>query len=146
MTPRDRGELIEFLRNVDLTLSGLDSPTVRLWIERDAESGAIVASTGFECSDDGSQVLIRSVAVDPTRRNRGTGVALAGFVLDRAAECGADQAWLFSRRSGEFWQRLGFTPATTEDLAEALPSTHQVRYFAGTGQLAREVAWSRPLR
>lgn len=144
-TSRDLGELTEFLRGVDLTLSGLDSPAVRLWIARDAATGCIVASTGFECSDDGSQVLIRSVAVDPSRRGHGTGLELAGFALDRAAEAGAERAWLFSRRSGEFWQRMGFTPASTGDLSAALASTHQVRHFAETGQLAREVAWSRLL-
>ncbi|QYF74213.1 GNAT family N-acetyltransferase [Cryobacterium sp. PAMC25264] len=144
-TSRDLEELTEFLRGVDLTLSGLASPAVRLWITRDASTGCIVASTGFECSDDGSQVLIRSVAVDPSRRGRGTGLELAGFALDKAAEAGAERAWLFSRRSGEFWQRLGFALASTGDLAAALARTHQVRHFAETGQLAREVAWSRRL-
>ena len=144
-TSRDLGELTEFLRAVDLTLSGLDSPAVRLWVARDAATGGIVASTGFECSDDGSQVLIRSVAVDPSRRGHGRGLELAGFALDRAADAGADRAWLFSRRSGEFWQKLGFTRVATGDLSAALATTHQVRHFADTGQLAREVAWSRLL-
>jgi N-acetylglutamate synthase-like GNAT family acetyltransferase len=144
-TALDLDDLTEFLRAADLTLSGLDSPAVRLWIARDPRSGAIVASTGFECGDDRSHVLIRSVAVEPSRRGRGTGLELAGFALERAAESGAEQAWLFSRRSGPFWQRLGFAPAATDDLTRALASTHQVRLFAETGQLHREVAWSRAL-
>ena len=118
---------------------------MRLWIARDAETGAIIASTGFERGDDHSQVLIRSVAVDPSRRGRGTGLELAEFALDRAAESGANRAWLFSRRSGAFWQRLGFDPVSIADLAAVLASTHQVRLFAETGQLQREVAWSRTL-
>lgn len=145
VTPLDRDDLTEFLRGADLTLSGLDSATVRLWIARDAETGAIIASTGFECGDDQCHVLIRSVAVDPARRGRGTGLALAEFALDRAAESGANRAWLFSRRSGAFWQRLGFDSASTADLAAVLASTHQVRLFAETGQLQREVSWSRAL-
>jgi len=145
VTSPDREDLTEFLRAADLTLSGLDSAAVRLWIARDPRTGAIVASTGFECGQDQSNVLIRSVAVDPARRGRGTGLDVAGFALERAAESGADRAWLFSRRSGPFWQRLGFAPASTTDLATALAATHQVRLFTQTGQLQREVAWSRAL-
>ncbi len=60
-------------------------------------------------------------------------------------DAGARQAWLFSRRSGGFWQKLGFEPTTTDSLATALPDAHQVQLFRSTGQLDREVAWRRPL-
>ncbi|MGV8882650.1 MAG: GNAT family N-acetyltransferase [Rhodoglobus sp.] len=136
--------LTRFLREADLTVSGLDAPSVRLWIERD-ESGAIVGSTGYEISSDGHHALIRSVAVDPSQRSHGRGSALASFALERAAEEGAIMAWLFSRRSGPFWQSLGFESAGRDELARALADTHQVRLFQQTGQLGREVAWSRPL-
>lgn len=136
--------LTAFLSEVDLTLSGLDVPSVRLWIER-VELGAIVGSTGYEVSGDGQHALIRSVAVSPLNRSRGRGGELAHFALERAASEGATTAWLFSRRSGPFWQGLGFEPANRDELATALADTHQVRLFQQTGQLAREVAWSRPL-
>jgi len=113
-------------------------------MERD-ESGTIVGSTGYEMSSDGYHALIRSVAVGPSQRSRGRGSALARFALERAAKEGATTAWLFSRRSGPFWQSLGFEPADRDELARALADTHQVRLFQQTGQLAREVAWSRPL-
>lgn len=146
VTPQDLAEVTEFLRIADLTPSGLDSPSVRLWAARDALSGRIFASTGYECSDDNRDVLIRSVAVDPALRGSGIGLELARFALDRAAESGADRAWLFSQRSGPFWQRVGFASADKNELALALASTHQVRLFTETGQLQREVAWSRLLR
>lgn len=136
--------LTAFLSEVDLTLSGRDAPSVRLWIDRD-EAGAIVGSTGYGISSDGRHALIRSVAVSPTQRSRGRGSALATFALDRAVEEGASRAWLFSRRSGPFWQSLGFEAADRDELAEALAVTHQVRLFQQSGQLGREVAWSRPL-
>lgn len=136
--------LTEFLRDFDLTLSGLDAPSVRLWIERDA-AGEIVGSTGYELSGDGRHALIRSVAVSATDRSRGRGSALARFALERATEEGAITAWLFSRRSGPFWQSLGFQSADRDALAAALADTHQVRLFRRTGQLGREVAWSRSL-
>jgi len=136
--------LTAFLREVDLTLSGLDAPTVRLWIARDA-GGAIVGSTGYEISDDGQHALIRSVAVSPSHRSRGSGSDLARFALARAMDEGAGRAWLFSRRSGPFWQSLGFLPSDRRELARVLADTHQVRLFELTGQLEHEVAWSRSI-
>lgn len=136
--------LTAFLGEVDLTLSGLDAPGVRLWLERDGR-GELVGSTGYEVSADGQHALIRSVAVSPAQRSRGRGSALARFALARATAQGATTAWLFSRRSGPFWQSLGFEPANRDELAEALADTHQVRLFRRTGQLSREVAWSRSL-
>lgn len=144
-TAADAGEVEAFLREVDLTVTGLDAPSVRLWIERD-ESARIVSSTGYELSGDGRHALIRSVAVAASSRTRGRGTLLARFALDRAAEEGATTAWLFSRRSGAFWQSLGFAAADRDELARALADTHQVRTFTETGQLAREVAWVRELR
>lgn len=127
------------------TLSGLDSPTVHLWISLDETTRRIFATTGYESSEDGSHALIRSVAVDQELRGAGIGLELAQFAMERATEAGAKQAWLFSRRSGPFWQKVGFTSADTKDLAVALASTHQVQLFTETGQLEREVAWSRQL-
>lgn len=140
----DAPDLARFLRDADLTVAGLDAPGLRCWIERDVE-GAVVGSTGYEASDDGAHVLVRSVAVAPDRRAGGHGSRLARFALDRAAESGATTAWLFSRRSGPFWQGLGFVPADLADLAGALATTQQVQLFARTGQLGVERAWSRPL-
>ena len=144
VSPADVDDLRAFLVEADLTLAGLDDPAVRLWIKRDA-AGTIVGSTGFELSVDGAHALLRSVAVAPTHRAAGAGTRLAVHALTAAASAGATRAWLFSRRSGPFWQTLGFSPADRDALAAALADTHQLRLFAATGQLAREVAWSRPL-
>lgn len=138
-------DLRSFLVGADLTVAGLDrarsEPTVRLWVDR-ADDGRVVGSTGYETSDDGVHVLVRSVAVAPHLRGLGHGTRLARFAVQHAAATGAGRAWLFSRRSGPFWQSLGFTPADRDDLAAALAATHQVRSFRRTGQLAHEVAWS----
>ena len=144
-TDSDMADISDFLRIADLTLSGLDSPQVHLWISRNETTGRIFASTGYESSEDGRHALIRSVAVDPKLRGAGIGLELAQFAMNRAAEAGAHQAWLFSRRSGPFWQKAGFTSADTKELAVALASTHQVQLFTETGQLGHEVAWSREL-
>lgn len=141
---KDLPAVTAFLRAADLTVSGLDHLSVRLWVRRDAEGG-VVASTGYELSASGRDALVRSVAVDAHHRARGRGRALATFALTAAASEGARRAWLFSRRSGPFWQGLGFEPADRDELAEVLADTQQVQLFRATGQLAREVAWSRSL-
>lgn len=138
----DTFELTEFLRLVDLTVSGIGEPQLQLWIDLDTD-GRIVGSTGLELS--GTDALLRSVAVHPSLRGSGRGTELAQFALDRATSLGATRVWLFSRRSGPFWQRLGFEPADLAELAEALASTHQVMAFAASGQLRYETAWSRAL-
>jgi len=140
----DVAELTAFLGSADLTLSGLDDPGVRLWLLRDG-SGALIGSTGFELSAEGGDAIIRSVAVAPDSRGAGLGIRLAEHALAEARSQGATRAWLFSRRSGPFWQRLGFEPADRDALADALATTRQVRLFVETGQLQREVAWSRAL-
>jgi N-acetylglutamate synthase-like GNAT family acetyltransferase len=140
----DVAELTAFLSTADLTLAGLDDPGVSLWVLRDG-SGALVGSTGFELSAKGADVIVRSVAVGPERRGTGLGTKLAAHALDEARTVGATRAWLFSRRSGPFWQKLGFEPADRDELAAALATTRQVRLFVETGQLQREVAWSRAL-
>ncbi|MYV99731.1 GNAT family N-acetyltransferase [Streptomyces sp. SID3343] len=142
--PADLSDLHDFLDRADLTLSGLDAPTVRLWLLRDAD-GTVRGSTGYELSADGEHALIRSVAVDHTARGRGLGLDLARFALDRAADTGARHAWLFSRRSGPFWRRLGLEPADRARLATVLAETHQVTLFRTSGQLDHEVAWARDL-
>ncbi|MFS0728635.1 GNAT family N-acetyltransferase [Curtobacterium sp. 1P10AnD] len=140
----DAEDVRAFLTANDLTVAGLGDPGVRLWAVRDT-AGSVVGSTGFETSPDGRHALLRSVAVDPAFRASGTGTRLARFAMAQAASTGAGRAWLFSRRSGPFWQALGFTPADRDALATALAGTTQVALFRSTGQLAQEVAWSRPL-
>jgi N-acetylglutamate synthase-like GNAT family acetyltransferase len=142
--PDDVEPLRAFLGAADLTVAGLDEPTVRLWVERD-DAGVVVGSTGYELSDDGEHALIRSVAVAPAERGSGAGSRLASHALSDAARSGARRAWLFSRRSGPFWQKLGFEIAVCAELAAALPDAHQVRLFTRTGQLDREIAWSKRL-
>ena len=142
--PQDVDDLRAFLTACDLTVAGLEDASTRLWAVRDA-TGAVVGSAGYETGPDGRHALLRSVAVGPALRGSGRGAALAAVAMRAAAEEGARRAWLFSRRSGPFWQRLGFAAADRRELAAVLAGTSQVELFRATGQLEREVAWSRPL-
>ncbi|WP_338054641.1 GNAT family N-acetyltransferase [Subtercola vilae] len=105
---------------------------MNLWVERDADN-EIIGSTGFELSNDRKHALIRSVAVAPQRRAAGAGSRLARYAMGQASRMGAMRAWLFSRRSGPFWQQLGFAGADLYELAAALPETHQVASSSKVG-------------
>jgi N-acetylglutamate synthase-like GNAT family acetyltransferase len=140
--PGDTFALAAFLSSVDLTTSGLDDPDVQLWIDLDPD-GRIVGATGFELADNNA--LIRSVGIAPQLRGSGRGTELAQFALDQATALGVTTAWLMSRRSGPFWQKLGFVRADIHQLAAALLTTTQVRSFAESGQLDYETAWVRAL-
>lgn len=74
----ETNELADFLRDADLTYSGLNEPGVRVWVQRN-DTGAITASTGYELSADGRHALIRSVAVHPRAALAGTG-SRTGFM------------------------------------------------------------------
>ena len=125
-------------------MAGLEARTARLRVEHDADH-KIVGSTGYEIGEDRRHALIRSVAVSLQSREVGSGSRLAPFALSEAVREGAQNAWLFSRRSGPFWEKLGFVSADRMQLASVLADTHQVKLFIGTGQLSREVAWSKSL-
>ena len=140
--PGDVFELTSFLAAADLTTVGLDNPDLHLWVDLDAD-GRITASTGFELV--GSHALIRSVAVAAGLRGQGRGLELARYALETATTLGATHAWLFSRRSGEFWQKLGFHRTDITELVAAVGSTAQVRAFVASGQINFEVGYSRPL-
>ena len=137
--PESLPRVNEFLADADLTPA---SPAAFLWMELDA-AGHIVGTTGFELA--GQNALIRSVAVRADLRGTGLGLRFAALACVEAQLAGATTAWLFSRRSGPFWQKLGFSPASTDELADALADTAQVQLFRETGQLEREVAWRREL-
>lgn len=144
LAPTDVPELKVFLLRAGLTSSGLGDPAVRMWLLRTPE-GQLQACAGYELSDDGEHALIRSVAVDASRRREGLGHRLAEEVLDRAVQEGARRAWLFSRRGGSFWERLGFRPADRAALTGVFARTHQVRHFQCIGLMHEEVAWWRSL-
>ena len=118
----DVDALRRFLRGADLTVSGLEVGAVQLWVTRDVR-GVIVGSAGYELSSDTRHALVRSLAVAPAHRSSGLGSRLARFTLRQAGADGAESAWLFSRRSGPFWQRLGFSLADRGELVQSLANT-----------------------
>lgn len=143
-TPADVSSVLACLRACDLTLAGVGADDVRLSVLED-RAGRIVGVTAFEVG--GADALVRSVAVAPTLRGHGLGRLLAEAAFQGAASVpGVERLWLLASRNGSFWQRLGFRLVPTADLAAALPHTWQVTALVESGQIEREIAWTRAAR
>lgn len=138
--PSDMAAIRACLEASDLTLAGVGSTDLRLFVLQ-TRAGQTAGVTGYEIA--GSHALVRSVAVAPAMRGHGLGGLLAELAFDHATGSGAHQLWLFARRTGAFWQRLGFRLTPTDELVTVLRHTQQVSHFMETGQVDREIAWTR---
>jgi amino-acid N-acetyltransferase len=109
------GPVLELLRANRLPETGLAEHTANLLVA--VEHERIVGSSALEIYGDAA--LLRSVAVEPTRRGLGLGVALTRAALDLARERGGRAVYLLTDTAAEFFARLGFRRITR---AEAVPA------------------------
>jgi arsenite methyltransferase len=142
LRPARQGDLprvLELLSGVGLPLQG---------VTKDLETGYVVAAAGDDVVGTagvevhGTQGLLRSVAVDPSRRDEGLGEALGRNRIDWARDRGLDALWLLTTTAGPFFGRLGFT---VRDRAEAPP---EIQASSGFRELCPSTAtvMSLPLR
>ena len=78
-------------------------------------------------------------------RNAGLGLQLVNMAIAYAKDRNCKSAFLFSTRSGKYWQKLGFKKISTDELVMALPEAPQVLRFISIGKLATETAWKKDL-
>ncbi len=127
-----------------LSTAGVGADDVRLAVLEDRQ-GRIVGVTGFE--GGGPDALLRSVAVAPALRRHGLGRMLAEAACERAAALpDVERLWVLDAGSGAFWQRLGFRLVPTTELMAALPHAWQVVALVESGDIERQIAWTRPAR
>ena len=136
--PEDAEALSSLLEQIDLLSYDVLAPGTRYWLALD-KAGALAGCIGMEFGPQA--VLLRSVAVRPEARKQGLGRTLVTFALDFARQAGYRRAYLFSVRSGGYWQRMGFRTVPVDELTGALPTAPQVLRFQQIGKLARETGW-----
>jgi N-acetylglutamate synthase-like GNAT family acetyltransferase len=135
---QDFEAIVGLLKQADLIPQDVLAVGTRYWVA--VESGELVVGClGMEFGK--GAVLLKSTAVLPAYRKRGLAERLVDAALDFAARQGCQAAYLFSVRSGGYWQRLGFTEVPVAELLAALPDAYQVRYFRQIGKLEHEHAW-----
>lgn len=80
--------------------------------------GAVVGVAALESY--GTTGLLRSVAVAPTERSRGTGIALVADRLATARAHGLEGVYLLTTTAASFFRRFGFTDADRASAPAAL--------------------------
>lgn len=90
---------------------------------RFSENGDTVGFGGFE--PHGESVLLRSIVVLPVARGMGRGIAVTEFLMQRAADTGARDAYLLTTDAAPFFERAGFQPVARETAPDAILATRQ---------------------
>jgi phosphinothricin acetyltransferase len=134
----DLDAILTLLRKSGLPTDGLADHISTTLVAR--ESDRILGSAALEVY--GTDVLLRSVAVDEGMRGQGLGIRLTQAALDYATVRGIRNVYLLTETAGEFFPRFGFTPTTREAVP---PSVRQSVEFT-TACPDTALVMSRPLR
>jgi len=134
--------IVALLEDVDLLTHDVLAPNTQYWVAED-EHQHLVGVAGVEFGQ--SAALLRSVAVPTILRNQGLGKQLVQQALDWVLAAGYKRMYLFSTRSGTYWQHLGFQRVPVEEVTHSMSAVPQVRRFQAIGKLARETAWYKDL-
>src|SRR5258708_39371782 len=113
----------------DLLLRNGQKPTIvinglSLFYLAEAEGSGIIGLVGAEIS--GGAALIRSTAVLAPYRAKGIAKRLVTILLQTLQDKGIQKLYLFSRDTGDFWKRFGFTRCDVEEVIGHVPDAPQV--------------------
>jgi amino-acid N-acetyltransferase len=121
VAPGDFGRLVDLLEAEGLPSGDLREPGVRLFVFRDG--GAAIGYAGLEVY--GTDALLRSVVVDPTRRRAGVGRSIVEATLAEARRLGATRVFLLTNTAKTYFERLGFVSIDRASAPETILSTRQ---------------------
>ncbi|NYH18260.1 arsenate reductase (glutaredoxin) [Paraburkholderia bryophila] len=113
---------VNALRDVDLPGSDLDEAG-RSFFALSTLAGSHVGYGGFE--QYGSDVLVRSVIVEPQHRGKGIGRNLIAVLLREAFDAGARKAWLFATNATALFEKAGFKPTARDAAPATILATRQ---------------------
>jgi N-acetylglutamate synthase-like GNAT family acetyltransferase len=117
----DRPAMERLLVSAGFGTHRLDDPRAR-WLV--ARLGEVVIGCGCVCLRNSSAVL-ENVAVAASHRRRSIGSTLVGVLLDDAAENGAANAYVTTRDSAGFFQRLRWRVVSSTEAMERAGLTLQ---------------------
>lgn len=109
----------------------------------EADGARFIGCAGAEISGDAA--LIRSTAVLASYRGKGIAKRLVDTLLQALKEEGIQNLYLFSRSTGDFWERLGFTPCRVHEVIGHLPDAPQVVAYLRDNSIWSDVAWCRSM-
>ena len=111
-TLADTPAILSLLERSHLPVAGLIEHSDEILVARRA--GEVVGSAALEVY--GEDALLRSVAVDLTRRGNGVGQQLTEAALARAKERGLRSVYLLTTTAEEFFPRFGFSRIERADV------------------------------
>ena len=114
--PRDLPDIIALLEAGKLPLAGLDAHVATTLVAR--RNARVVGCAALEIH--GTVGLLRSVAVDETRRGEGLGHQLTQAALDLARARGLKTVYLLTTTAAEFFPRFGFREIARDDVDPAV--------------------------
>ena len=123
--PADLQAVRDVVAAAGLPLDGLADANVVLVAE---EAGAVVGTVALERHGTGAETafLLRSAAVAPAWRGRGTGARLTVAALERVDAAGAPVA-LLTETAAAYFPRFGFVPVDRHLLPAALQDSAELR-------------------
>ena len=87
------------------------------------ENGGVVGTIGLECYPPAG--LLRSAAVSPSQRGRGTGRELVAAVVAEARARGLSELLLLTTGAEGYFLKAGFTRIERESIPEAIAGSPQ---------------------
>ena len=121
--PGDAAPAQALLRETGLPLDGFaDHIADALVAEREARLVGVVELELHE-----GAALLRSLAVEPAERGRGTGERLVSEAMALAARRGIRDVYLLTETAARFFPRFGFVVASREDAPDAIRSSVEFR-------------------
>lgn len=103
--------------------------------------GELIGTCGIELGD--GCALLRSVCVIEKHRGKRTAERLIRRALLEAIRLELREVYLFSKDSGEYFERLGWREVPVAEVAARLPQAPQVRRYEEIGWYPDERAFAR---
>jgi amino-acid N-acetyltransferase len=126
-----RAEIISLSNEVKALLSEAQLPVSDLATRQSLhllgvrEGGELVGVVGIEVYDEVG--LLRSLAVDPARRNSGLGAALVSDAETWAAGRGIKTLYLLTTTAAEFFAKRGYEATARSEAPAAIAATAQFK-------------------
>ena len=111
-TSSDVGAIKQLLEVNELPLEGVDDHWKTFVVARDGET--LVGCGGSEAYANAA--LIRSIAVDPTHRNRGIARMIVRQLLDRLSSRGIREFYLLTTTAQDYFKKRGFKKCDRDEV------------------------------
>ena len=128
----DLPQVTKLLKDSGLTTEGLEEHRDNLFVA--SSDAAVVGCGALEPYGDAS--LLRSVAVQASRRGLGLGKKLTLHALDKAREAGSHDVYLLTETAADFFTNLGFRPVDRDAVPDAVKQSVEFIHICSESAVA----------